>query len=59
MNGLVTHFDKELKGGKDGVKKELTTDQLLNAVYLLTNKVHVLKHETLKKAILRSLSGGS
>jgi MoxR-like ATPase len=41
---------------RDGQKKELATDQLLNAVYLALNGADPLKRDRLRDAIFRSLS---
>lgn len=41
---------------RDGQKKELATDQLLNAVYMALNGADPLKRERLRDAIFRSLS---
>lgn len=41
---------------RDAQKKELATDQLLNAVYMALNGVDPMKREQLRDAIFRSLS---
>jgi MoxR-like ATPase len=41
---------------RDGQKKELATDQLLNAVYIALNGADPLKRDSLRDAIFRSLS---
>src|SRR5262249_37315794 len=52
VNELIDRF-VELR---DTQKKELATDQLLNAVYMVLNGVDPLKKEQLREAIFRSLS---
>ena len=55
MSALLNHF-VELR---DAQKKELATDQLLNAVYMALNGADPLKREQLREAIFRSLSDAS
>ena len=55
MDALLRYF-VDLR---DAQKKELATDQLLNAVYMALNGADPLKREQLRDAIFRSLSEAS
>jgi len=57
VQDLVKHFwDQQTNPGKDGMKRELAVDQLLNAVYLHLHNYLPPTHSELRDLILKSLT---